>query len=135
MRQESCAPGIGMLRLFAGSWATMCALAGWWWAVRQPGSIGWLGLAVAALAFAGGLFWPTAMRGPYRLVERLLHPVGRIFAFVVLAAVYFLVFTPYALIFRVIGRDPLRLRSSHQGGSGWSDRRGPQVAQDYHWQY
>ena len=52
----------------------------------------------------------------------LLH---RVTGPIVLALVYFLVLTPTAIVLRLAGRDPLRLRRDPKAASYWIDRSTP----------
>lgn len=130
MKDGNNQPQRWVLRLFAGSWAAILAgaaylLGGTCQACRWP-------LYVLAAMIATGLLFPAAMRRPYRWVDLVLAPVGRLFALVVMALVYYLVFTPFALGLRLVGWDPLRRRG---GATAWRAR--PQGVQpgDYRWQY
>ena len=126
---------IWLLRLFAGSWATMAALASLLLRSLLPDfELWWLPLA-AALFFASGLVVPAMMLRPYRVVEYLLAPVGRFFAFLVLGLVYFGVFTPFALLLHLVGWDPLRRRNSRWGTSSWVHRNKTSDTAAYRWQY
>ena len=126
---------IWLLRLFAGSWATMFALAALLLKNFVPGfALWWLPL-FATLFFAFGLFVPAVMRRPYRVVEGLLAPVGEVFAFLILGIVYYGVFTPFSLVLRLIGWDPLRRRRSRFSASAWVERNPSAADADYRWQY
>ncbi len=50
-------------------------------------------------------------------------PIGFVVSLVVLAAFYFLLITPVALIFRLIGRDSLNRRFDYGAGSYWQPHR------------
>ena len=123
-----------VLRLFAASWAAISALAAWLIRVWLPGAY-WLVPAGVTLFFAAGLLAPALMSRPYRLIDRLLAPVGRIFALLMLALVYFGVFTPFAVVLRLLRWDPLRRRRLHWGHSAWVARTNDPAATDYRWQY
>ncbi len=124
-----------MLRLFALSWGGMSAVAAYLLRSAGGGSVFWLLPAALALAFFAGLFVPAAMRGPYRLVERLFQPVGKFFALLTLGIVYFGLFTPFALALRLFGWDPLRLRHGRRKDSAWVGRDGSSNKTNYDWQY
>jgi len=124
-----------LLRLFAGSWSAMCILAAWLLAKGFPGSSVWGWPLAAAAAFAVGLIFPEAMQRPYRLVERVFKPVGELFALVVLAVVYFGIFTPFAVLLKLVRWDPLRLHRQEPESSAWMARNPAPVEANYHWQY
>ena len=78
-------------------------------------------LAVLALTVGPvGIIWPRAMRPIYVGWMVLAFPIGWTISQVILALMFYGLFTPIGLIFRLIGRDPLhRARQP-----GWS-RTGP----------
>jgi lysylphosphatidylglycerol synthetase-like protein (DUF2156 family) len=49
----------------------------------------------------------------------LVSPIGFSVSFVGLAFIFFGLLTPMGLIFRLIGRDPLRLRKDNKSSSNW----------------
>jgi hypothetical protein len=127
-------PGTWVLLLFAVSWTSLCALASY---LLWDGSISglWLLPLGMALFFGRGIFVPAIMLPSFRLVDRLLAPIGRLFALLMLIIVYFGVFSPFALALRLIGWDPLRLRRHEQKHSAWVKRSTPETEADYFWQY
>jgi len=48
--------------------------------------------------------------------------LGHVNGRVLLTLVYYLVFTPYGVVSRLVGRDPLRRRGG-AGGSHWVERK------------
>lgn len=69
----------------------------------------------AALLFAGLLYTPAA-RAFHNSWMRFASALGHLNSRVLLSLMYYLVFTPYGLVMRLAGRDPLRRR----GGGGES---------------
>ena len=70
-----------------------------------------VGIALWALAGGCGLLAAVAprwLRGLYVALTLLTLPVGWVISHVALGIVYYGVLTPVALVFRLIGRDPLR---------------------------
>ena len=93
------------------------------WAGRSGVAYTFLGLAIAILAVA--LTRPTLLHGLNRAWMRfgaLLHNVVNP---IVLGGIYFLVFTPVALVMRLAGRDALRRKLDTQAKSYWIDRDPP----------
>lgn len=89
----------------------------------------------AAVALAGTLR-PSTVRWVYTGAMILAFPIGWTVTRVILAAVYYLMFTPLAMIFRLMGRDELRLkRPSAPPDSYWQRRRPPPAAADYFRQF
>lgn len=65
-----------------------------------------LGLTIGAL----GLWRPTTVRFVYVGWMAVAFPIGWTVSRVIMAALFFLIFTPIGLAFRALGRDSLRLR-------------------------
>jgi hypothetical protein len=87
------------------------------------------------LAAGGALLLAAATR------PRLLHPLNRLWTWlglllgrvmnpVVMALMFYFVFTPFALFFRLMGKDPLRLKADPEADSYWIPRNPPGPAPD-----
>ena len=107
------------LRQFAAIWlASFGAIAAWraWH--------GETGLVTSSIAVAAGvvgvvgLVSPPAVRIIYTTWMMAAFPIGWFVSRVALAVVFYLLFTPIALTFRLMGRDALRLRRP-QAESYW----------------
>ena len=109
------------LRQFAGLLAAFGAgLAAW--AYWRGWSAGWLALfAVAVGVGLIGLAFPRALRPLYVGWMVAAFPIGWAVSNVVLAVVFLTVFVPTGLIFRLFGRDALRLRKPAPG-SLWTEQ-------------
>jgi hypothetical protein len=62
-------------------------------------------------------------------------PIGYAVSFVLLAAFYFLLLTPLALFFRLIGRDPLGRKFDPSADSYWLAHRTPEKPERYFQQF
>lgn len=62
-------------------------------------------------------------------------PIGYVVSFTVLAAFYFLLLTPLALIFRLVGRDTLGRKFDPDADSYWVRRQPPQSLDRYFRQF
>ncbi len=96
------------LRQFAGLWiAFFGGLAAWQYLMRGHATtatvLGVLALTVGPV----GLVRPDWMRPIYASWMVLAFPIGWTVSQVVIAAMFYLLFTPIGLLFRLIGRDPL----------------------------
>jgi hypothetical protein len=104
-----------VLRQFAGLWLVFFGgLACWLGLVRERTS---LALALAALALgigSLGLARPRAMRPIFTGMMAITYPIGWVVSHLALALLFFGVFTPVALLFKLIGRDSLTRRRSDQ---------------------
>lgn len=54
-----------------------------------------------------GLLMPAVLRKPYELWMRLAHVLGWINTRIILSIMFYTVFTPVALVMRLIGTDPM----------------------------
>ncbi|MBN1507447.1 MAG: hypothetical protein JW955_11405 [Sedimentisphaerales bacterium] len=118
-------PGKQQLRVFGFSaLAASLVLAGVFvliWGL----AIVWAIAAVAAGAaiLLTSLISPRAARIVYVILSAVGLPIGFVVSFVLLAAFYFLLLTPLALVFRLIGRDALHRRLDRTADSYWIPRK------------
>jgi hypothetical protein len=126
-------PGCRQLRVFGVSGLLASVVAGvvlhWVWGA----ALGW---SLAILAAGAGLFLCSLIS---LRVTRVLYlgltipmlPLGYLVSFLLLAGFYFLVLTPIALVFRLIGRDPLRRRFEAAAESYWVPHRPSEETERY----
>jgi hypothetical protein len=62
-------------------------------------------------------------------------PIGWTVSLVLLALVYYVVFTAFGLVFRVLGRDPLGRSFNRAAPTYWVPRRQPESAERYFRQF
>jgi Saxitoxin biosynthesis operon protein SxtJ len=114
------------------------AVFGGWAAWRAY--TGRLGPATFALGGAGGvlgllgLVAPTALAPVFSAWMMAAFPIGWVVSRVVLAALFYLVFTPIALVFKLIGRDPLHRRRP-TASSYWMAKPAPADSSQYFKQF
>ncbi len=87
-----------------------------------------LGLALVFLVVA--LVRPSLLRVFNRLWTKLGQLMGRIVNPIVMAILFFTVFTPVAYLMRLFGKDPLRLKHDSLAGSYWIPRLPPGPSPD-----
>lgn len=116
-------PTVRQLRQFAAAWAAFFGTLGivQLLAQRRPG----LGFSLCALACLGvvGLLRPRLVRWLYIGSAVVTYPIGWVISHVVLAAVFYLVLTPIALVLRLARRDVLKLRDNPEHDTLWTERR------------
>jgi hypothetical protein len=78
--------------------------------------------SISAALVVAGLFIPAAARAFHKAWMRLAVWLGHVNSRVLLTLMYYLVFTPYGLVSRLAGRDPLRRRGK-VGESYWVERK------------
>jgi hypothetical protein len=120
-----------VLRQFAAAWLVFFLLmaANQWWRHRHQTA----GLILGAVALLGivGLFKPQALRWLFVGATVATFPIGFVVSHILLGAMFYLVFTPLALVFRLRGRDELQLRRRHDKKTFWVTRADPPPAGRY----
>ena len=119
------------LRQFAALFLIVfLAIAGWRW-YRGAADV-WTTIIAALAVVVGvlGLIAPAAVRPIYTGWMVVAFPIGWTVSRLALGAVFFLLVTPMAALFRVIGRDALRLRR-HDRPTYWLAKRVPAGAREY----
>ncbi len=80
-------------------------------------------LAAGAAILLCSLASPRAARVVYIALSAVGLPIGFVVSFVLLAAFYFLLLTPIAFVFRLIGRDSLHRKFDRAADSYWIARK------------
>jgi amino acid transporter len=87
------------------------------WGIGGPWP--WVVLAVGASIFLCSLISQGATRLLYVGLTLVALPIGFVVSYLLLGAFYFLLLTPLALVFRLIGRDAMRRKYEPQTRSYW----------------
>lgn len=119
--------GLMSLVVFGG-WAAWRAYTG-----RVDAMTYGLGAAGGGLGLVG-LAAPTLLRPVFTAWMAAAFPIGWVVSRVVLAALYYLVFTPIAIVFKVIGRDPLHRRKPTTA-TFWLPKPAPSSSSQYFKQF
>jgi Saxitoxin biosynthesis operon protein SxtJ len=121
-----------VLRQFAGLWFLFFAgLACWQGFLKGNLTLAAIFAAMAIGIGPLGLIWPRAIRPVYVAALVLTFPIGWVVSQVVLALIFYAVFTPVAIVFRLIGRDAL-CRSRRPGQpSYWQPKPAPEDMKSY----
>lgn len=111
------------LRIFAGLQFVFIAIisAPWIWRHGLQPATAALGVVSAVVAIVG-LASPQSIRPVYLGWMIAVFPIGWLVSHVILAAAYFLVFTPIGWLLRLSGRDPLERQPDAEARSYWKDR-------------
>lgn len=81
-------------------------------------------LSLAALA----LICPVLLKWPKRIWLFITHKISLVVNFLLLGIMFYLVVTPVALVFRLVGRDPLNRKLDPKLPSYWVPRSGDPAA-------
>jgi hypothetical protein len=93
--------------------------------LRMHHPIRWWALGAGAVVLAATLIRPRWLH-PFNYVwTKLGLLLGRIVSPVVMGLMFFLVVTPTAFLFRLFGKDPLRLAKDAGARTYWIERRPP----------
>jgi Saxitoxin biosynthesis operon protein SxtJ len=95
------------------------------WPLIRAEPIRWWALGVAAVIAVLALLWTAALAPLNKLWTKLGILLYRIVSPVVMALLFYVTVTPIALLMRVLGKDPLRLRRAPDAASYWIDRTPP----------
>ena len=112
-------PSERMLRQFSALWILFFGAIASRQALSQEYGLSVLFGVVSIGVGAMGLIRPGLMRPIFVGWMKLAHPVGWLVSRIVLTAIFVGVFTPVALVFRVMGRDALGLKPSSQARTYW----------------
>src|SRR6476620_10755815 len=82
----------------------------------------WSAVGVGFVLFFLALIKPSLLHRPNLLWTRLGLLLHRLVSPIVMGAMFYLVFTPIGLLFRLLGKDPLRLRLDRGAASYWIHR-------------
>jgi hypothetical protein len=129
-------PSRSTLRQFAGIWLVFFSgLALWQGLVRGHGGLAVV-LAVLALTIGPlGLIRPGWLRPIYVGWMVLVFPIGWTVSQVMLAVIFFGLFTPIGLVFGLLGRDPLHRARRPELNSYWTPKPAPADLKSYFKQF
>jgi hypothetical protein len=110
----------------------------WLFARLPPGAVQATAYVLWALAGFCGLFAlaaPPVLRPLYLGLTIVSFPIGLALSYVIVTLMFFLVITPIALIFRMIGRDALHRRFDPSAATYWVRRTPPASVKRYFRQF
>jgi hypothetical protein len=117
------------LRQFAALWILLFGgLAARSWFGGAPTVRAVIPLAAALAVGLPGLLRPALIRPLFEGAIILTRPIGAVISYLLLALLYFALFTPFAVIFKTIGRDALVRRRPPNRASYWRAKpHGPDI--------
>ncbi len=109
--------GFSFVALLA--WQEWLIFAGGLGDSRETVAASFVGLGVLSAFFS--LVFPKANRPIYVLLTLLSYPIGFVLSYVIMGLLFFGMITPFALFFKLIGRDKLNRRYEPESSSYWID--------------
>jgi hypothetical protein len=129
-------PNHKTLRQFAGLWLAFFGALALWHGLARGRIVVGLGLGLLALVVGLlGLARPEWMRFIYIGWMVLAFPIGWTVSQIMLAMMFFGLFTPIALVFRLVGRDALQRTQQAQPKSYWVPKPAPAALGRYFKQF
>ena len=98
---------------------------------RWPAIIATVGLVAGVI----GCLRPAAIRPVYLSWMVATFPIGWTVSHLILAAVYFFVFTPIGWLLRLTGHDPMKCRRDRSRDTYWEPRTSERKPADYFRQF
>ncbi len=114
----------GIICLFA------LPLAGWLW-VGSLATVRFLALAGLVLAIAG-ITLPKTVKPVFLALMIVARPIGAVIGELAMLLIYFGVFLPFGLVFRLGKRDALRLTLDREAETYWQSKSQPDEVAGYY---
>ena len=129
-------PGPLERKLFGALVVLFCGLIGGFlmWKLDWD-AVAWVLWSIGALVATVYYAVPPLQNRIYRGWLMTFYPIGFVISHVVLAAIWYLLFTPIALLRRLIRGDPLKRGPEPDAETYWIDRDGPVESSRYFKQY
>jgi hypothetical protein len=115
-----------MLRQFAAIWIVFFGAVAAWQGFHHHRQMLAIVVAIMAVTIGPvGVAWPNAIRPIFVGWMTLAYPIGWTVSRIVLGAVFYGLFTPIGLVFRMMGRDELGLKRQAQAATYWQPKPRP----------
>ena len=92
-------------------------------------------VALGSIALLFSLVAPRANRFLFVGLTLLAFPIGFVLSYVIMGTLFFLIIGPIALIFRLVGKDPMHRGYDPSAATYWSAARPPRDKESYFHQY
>jgi len=118
------------LPLIAFAVLKICGVWSWTQSWTHPAMLASAGVGIAQLAlFLAGIKSPT--RWLFIVLMVVALPIGFVVSQVLMAGIFYLLFTPIGLFFRLTGRDAMGRKADPAKTSYWHDRGPPRSPASY----
>jgi hypothetical protein len=129
-------PSPRTLRQFAALWLVFFLGAGYWqWARHGRAGAAVVMVSLALIVGIVGLIAPRTVRWIFVGWIVAAFPIGWLMSQLMVALLLYGVFTPIGLLFRLVARDPLQIRSRRQSESYWTVKPAPTDVSRYFKQF
>jgi Saxitoxin biosynthesis operon protein SxtJ len=128
-KKELFNPSDRMLRQFAGLWIVFFGAIAFRQFQHNRPTVAAVVAVLAVTVGPMGLFLPRWIRPIFVGWMTAAYPIGWVVSRIVLGTVFYGIFTPVALVFRLIGRDTLALKPKPAADSYWHSKAGAEKAQ------
>jgi hypothetical protein len=129
-------PAPSTLRQFALLWLASFMTAGsWHWFVHAQAQMAAALIVIAVVGGGAGLLKPALVQPLFVGWMLVAFPIGVIISTVVLGLLYYGLFTPIGIVFRLWGRDALWLRKQATATSYWQPKAMAQDPRRYFQQF
>lgn len=125
------------LRVFGAGLTVFCLVLGGW----LFGADGKFGVAESVMVAVGGLTGATTWLVPsglypiYCVFMVVTYPIGWVMSHIILAIVFYGVFTPIGWILRALGRDPMQRGWDADAETYWISHKAKESTEDYFRQF
>ena len=93
------------------------------WVNGSPATVAWVLTGIGVAIFALGLLQPKLVKPVFVGLMLVALPIGMVLATTVLGLLYYLLFTPVGLFFKLMGRDKLNRRLDPGATTYWFERK------------
>jgi Saxitoxin biosynthesis operon protein SxtJ len=128
-------PSERTLRQFAALWLIFFVSIGAWRALHQRHGFDMVLVALGLVVGTLGMARPAAIRWIYTGWMIAAFPLGWAISQIMLAGLFYAVFTPVAATFRLMKRDSLQLRRRENVKTYWRPKPGATDVRDYFRQF
>ena len=131
--QANWNPAPRQLRQFAATCLIVAPLLGWLWGAPSDVLFGLVaaGLIVGLVGFAV----PVSVKPLYLALMAVTAPIGMILGELAMLTIYFGLFLPMGLVFRLSRRDALQLKLDRSRSSYWQPKPQPTHITSYYRQF
>jgi hypothetical protein len=132
MFELNTSPTDRQLRQFGAICVAAVPLIIWMWGGSHSAIIA--GLEIGAILGIIGAVQPRILKPLFTALILITLPIGLVVGEVILLAIFFGLFLPMAILFRILGRDALQRRTREEASSFWVPRTPPSSVRKYYHQ-